>query len=72
MRYSKPPLTFEQQADKLLQRGMTGDRNLIVSRLRSVSYFRLSGYWYPFRQPDPSDPTTPQDTFKVMSHNGCK
>ena len=25
MKYTKPPLTFEQQADQLLGRGMTGD-----------------------------------------------
>ncbi len=52
MKYAKPPLTFEQQADLLIQRGMAGDRALMVSRLGSVNYYRLSGYWFPFRRDD--------------------
>ena len=51
MRYTKPPLTIEQQADQLLRRGMQGDRSLIIDRLASVNYYRLSGYWIPFREP---------------------
>jgi abortive infection bacteriophage resistance protein len=49
MKYAKPPLALDAQADQLLQRGMTGDRDLMIARLASVSYYRLSGYWYPFR-----------------------
>ena len=52
MKYAKPPLTLEQQADQLLHRGMVGDRDLMIARLRSVSYYRLSGYWFPFRNAD--------------------
>lgn len=54
MKYAKPPLTLEQQADQLLGRGMVGDRDLMIVRLRSVSYYRLSGYWFPFRNTDHS------------------
>lgn len=50
MKYVKPPLTFELQADLLLARGMTSDRALMIARLGVVNYYRLSGYWYPFRQ----------------------
>ncbi len=50
MKYAKPPLTFEQQADLLLSRGMTGDKGLMVSRLSVVNYYRLSGYWHTFRK----------------------
>jgi abortive infection bacteriophage resistance protein len=56
MKYAKPLLSFDEQADLLLQRGMRGDRERIKQRLSSVSYYRLSGYWYPFRNVD--------DTFK--------
>lgn len=49
MQYAKPALTFEQQADLLLRRGMSGDRDLMIARLACVNYYRLSGYWYPFR-----------------------
>lgn len=63
MKYAKPPLTFEEQADQLLKRGMIGDRDLMISRLQSVSYYRLSGYWHPFRNTDDSfKPRTSFDT----------
>ena len=52
MRYEKPALTFEQQADQLIERGLLSDRAELLSRLRSVSYYRLSGYWFPFLLPD--------------------
>lgn len=64
MRYTKPPLTFEQQADLLLVRGMVGDRGLMVQRLRSVNYYRLSGYWFPFRNPDAT--FQPGTTFETV------
>ena len=54
MRYNKPSLTIEQQADLLLSRGLTGDRDLMITRLASVSYYRLSGYWFSFLRPDNS------------------
>ncbi len=50
MKYNKPPLSFEQQADLLISRGMNGDRALMIKRLETVSYYRLSGYWFPFRK----------------------
>lgn len=49
MKYTKPPLSLPEQADLLLQRGMKGDRDLMIARLSSVSYYRLTGYWFPFR-----------------------
>lgn len=52
MRYEKPPLTFSQQADQLIARGLSADRSVLIERLKAVSYYRLSGYWYPFRNPD--------------------
>ena len=50
MKYAKPPLTFEQQADQLLTRGMVGDRATMIDHLSFVNYYRLSGYWWPFRK----------------------
>lgn len=52
MRYEKPPLSFEQQADRLLLRGLLADRNELITRLEAVNYYRLSGYLYPYRQAD--------------------
>lgn len=50
--YEKDALTFEQQADRLIERGLQADRAELVRRLEAVSYYRLSGYLYPFRQAD--------------------
>ncbi len=58
MKYTKPALDFAQQADLLLSRGMAGDRDLMIDRLRSVSYYRLSGYTAPFRRQGPGAPPT--------------
>ncbi len=67
MQFSKPSLAIEQQADLLLQRGMLADRDLLISRLQSVSYYRLSGYWYPFRQFDPKTRNQRIDNFQSGS-----
>ncbi len=65
MEYTKLPLTYGEQADQLLRRGMTGDPNLIIERLQAVSYYRLSGYWYPFRESNPNKPDHPMDKFRA-------
>lgn len=65
MKYTKPPLSFEQQADLLLARGIVGDRGTIISRLKEVNYYRLSAYWHPFRQTD-SDDIIPGTTFESV------
>ena len=50
MRYTKPALTFDQQADQLLGRGLLADRDELIARLSEVNYYRLSAYWHPFRR----------------------
>ena len=50
MRYEKPWLSYEQQADLLEERGLEFDREDLISRLSDVGYYRLSGYWYIFKQ----------------------
>ena len=49
MKFEKPALTIEEQARLLVSRGMTGDTVYIADRLAMANYYRLSGYWYPFR-----------------------
>lgn len=57
----KPHLTYEDQLIKLENRGMIFsdlDREQAQKKLANVGYYRLSGYWYPFRElkiPQPSD-----------------
>ena len=52
MKYTKPALTFDEQADQLLRRGLQPNRNQLILRLQSISYYRLSGYLFPFRNLD--------------------
>ncbi|MFC1541319.1 Abi family protein [Candidatus Latescibacterota bacterium] len=57
MIFSKPPLSFSEQADLILSRGLIADRDSLISCLSSVNYYRLSGYLYPYRNSD--------DTFRA-------
>jgi len=62
--YEKDALTFEEQAQRLLDRGLVADREQLIQRLCAVSYYRLSGYLYPFRLPESNNyqPGTNLDT----------
>jgi abortive infection bacteriophage resistance protein len=64
MKYTKPSLTFSEQADLLIRRGLEATREEIIEKLKTVSYYRLSAYWYPFRQPD--DSLLPGTTLAVI------
>ena len=51
MPYDRPWLSFEDQLQQLEERGLVvTDRASAVSYLDRVGYYRLSGYWYPFRE----------------------
>ncbi len=58
--YNKPYLTFEEQLKLLRSRGLevTNDHSALEN-LRRLGYYRLSGYWYPCRQPIPSSQLHP-------------
>ena len=63
MKFSKPATTFEDQLDKLIQRGMNvGDRTDAIQHLSHLNYYRMRGYWYDFE----TDHTT--HTFKPNTH----
>ncbi|MFY8044727.1 MAG: Abi family protein, partial [Rhodoferax sp.] len=52
--YAKQALSFADQLTLLEQRGLVvADRPAALNVLGRVSYYRLSAYWYPFRQPTP-------------------
>lgn len=43
--------SYDEQIDLLSERGMdVGDRDTARTTLQRVNYYRLSGYWYPFRK----------------------
>lgn len=49
--YDKPFRSVDEQIDLLESRGMqVGPRPDAVSTLRAMGYYRLSGYWYPYRR----------------------
>lgn len=51
MPYTRPWLSFEQQLQKLKERGMqVSDNDAAISYLKRIGYYRLSAYWYPFRK----------------------
>lgn len=52
MEYAKQHLSFDQQADLLLERGLVADREVLIQRLFDTGYYRMSGYTYPFRSGD--------------------
>jgi abortive infection bacteriophage resistance protein len=52
MRYTKPALTFEGQFDLISSRGLQiEDRIRVMRWLKRVSYYRLSAYFLPFKEP---------------------
>lgn len=51
MEYLKGHLSLEEQAERLLSRGLLAEKDDLIRRLTAVSYYRLSGYLYPFREP---------------------
>ncbi|MCT1545115.1 MULTISPECIES: Abi family protein [Kocuria] len=59
----KPATTVAAHIERLRHRGMDVDETLAYQWLSNVSYYRLSGYWYPARRVDDTD--TVLDEFKA-------
>ena len=69
MKYTKPSLSFEQQAQRLLDRGLIApDKKILAQQLSVVNYYRLSAYWYPFKHVDAggNELFTKGTTFKTI------
>ena len=49
-RYEKKPKTYEELANLLLDRGLEVEHCRLVTTLKNISYYRLSAYWFPFRE----------------------
>ena len=52
MKYEKKYLSFEEQANLLISRGLECERKELIKKLETVNYYRLSGYLFPFKQKD--------------------
>nr|VFK11249.1 MAG: Abortive infection bacteriophage resistance protein [Candidatus Kentron sp. LPFa] len=49
MKFGKAPTSFDQQVDRLMDRGMViPDRNTVIRYLSHLNYYRLTAYWLPF------------------------
>ena len=69
MPYTRPWLSFEDQLKQLEDRGLlVTDRASAISYLDRVGYYRLSGYWYPFRENLPGNVIGKKDTFIEGTH----
>lgn len=52
MQYTKRPLSIDEQAQKLIDRGLIcTDVTRLKHYLTTIGYYRLSAYWLPFEQP---------------------
>ena len=49
MKYTKAPLTFQDQVNLLTTRGLLDNSSIMEKRLASVNYYRLTGYLHPYR-----------------------
>jgi abortive infection bacteriophage resistance protein len=65
--YSKPYLPIPDQLKLIKSRGMVvSDDALAQSYLNKIGYYRLSGYWYPYRQSPSVDDFRPGTKFSEV------
>lgn len=70
--YSKPSLTFAQQLQQLLDRGMIiDDHQKALHVLENVSYYRISGYWYPLLADKSNHTFKPASSFETAFKLYC-
>ena len=67
MAYIKPYLPIPDQLQLIKSRGMiVSDDALAQSYLNKIGYYRLSGYWYPYRQAPHTDNFRPDTKFSEV------
>lgn len=66
--FTKPFLPVAQQISRLCSRGLViTDIAKAEACLARIGYYRLSAYWYPFRQSEPFfDPATGQNKIRIL------
>lgn len=70
--YKKPPLTYPQLIQKLKDRGLTiTNEEKALHLLKNISYYRLSGYWYPLLQDKENHVFKPGSTFETAFKLYC-
>lgn len=70
--YTKPHLPYTEQLDRLIARGLNvSDRPKALFLLENISYYRLSGYWYPLLQDKENHTFYPHATFEQAFQHYC-
>ncbi len=70
--YDKPPLSYQEQLDRLKSRGLlVEDDEKALHLLENISYYRLSGYWYPFLANKEQHLFKPDSTFQLAFNLYC-
>jgi abortive infection bacteriophage resistance protein len=65
MAYNKPWKSYPDQLEQLMQRGLiVTNQEKALNYLKRIGYYRLSGYWYPFRKRSSAGGQAVLDTFK--------
>ncbi len=66
MQFTKPPKSFDEQIDLLIERGMAiTDRDRAKRYLGHLNYYRLAAYWLPFEQDHPTHQFKPGTDFNL-------
>ena len=69
MPYNRPLMSFADQLQQLVDRGLeVTDSASAISYLDRIGYYRLGGYWYPFRQNGPEPDLVKSDDFVAGTH----
>ena len=64
LKFDKPAITFDQQIDLLIKRGMVvSDRDYAHHYLAHLNYYRLGAYWLPFEADHTSHTFKPNTNF---------
>lgn len=70
--FNKPALTYIQQLQQLKDRGLTIDNEeKTLHLLESISYYRLSGYWFPLLQDKKNHTFKPNTNFNTAFRLYC-
>ncbi len=70
--YSKPALTYKQQLEQLKGRGLSFKNEAkALHLLENVSYYRLSGYWYPLLEDKENHKFKSGATFEIAFQLYC-
>lgn len=70
--YNKPPLSYQQQIEQLKSRGLQiKNTDKAIHLLENISYYRLSGYWYPLLADKKNHIFKPESTIESAFNLYC-